>query len=204
MAASPFSTQRAKQIEGTLVSRKLSLSEWAHVAEIIGAMAIIASLLFVGYQLGENSREVRAATYQAVADNDLAAISEVVRSENLGRIFRTFQYNPEKLTESELARAMYTGLLFLRSFENTYEQYRAGILQEARWLSIRNVLQALLKTRGFTCFFLVSQNGSAFVGDFREQEIDPLLAQSPFLDRSDECPAPFQPDFRFADGDFAR
>ncbi len=35
---------------------KLKLSEWASVAEIIGGLAIVASLLFVGLEVRENTR----------------------------------------------------------------------------------------------------------------------------------------------------
>ena len=37
------------------------LQQWAHVAEITGAVAVVISLLYVGYQVSENT----AATGQA-------------------------------------------------------------------------------------------------------------------------------------------
>ncbi|MFK7733163.1 MAG: hypothetical protein AB8B48_16205, partial [Pseudomonadales bacterium] len=41
---------------------KRSLQDWAHLAEIIGGVAIILSLVFVGFQLSENSKQVRSET----------------------------------------------------------------------------------------------------------------------------------------------
>jgi hypothetical protein len=62
---------------------RLRLSEWAHIAEIVGAAAAVASLVFVGFQLRENTREVRAATFQAVADTDLSLLQDLARSKEL-------------------------------------------------------------------------------------------------------------------------
>ena len=39
--------------------RRLSLSEWASIAEIIGAVAVVLSLIYVGVQVQENTSEVR-------------------------------------------------------------------------------------------------------------------------------------------------
>ena len=51
---------------------KIRLSEWANIAEIIGAVAIVLSLVFVGLQIEEGNRETRAATTQAALDAELA------------------------------------------------------------------------------------------------------------------------------------
>ena len=46
--------------------RKRTLSEWAAIAEISASIAVVVSLLFVGYQLYRNTAEL-----QAVQSNDL-------------------------------------------------------------------------------------------------------------------------------------
>ena len=40
---------------------KLSLSDWASLAEIVGALAVVISLVYVGVQISENTIEVREA-----------------------------------------------------------------------------------------------------------------------------------------------
>ena len=39
----------------------LKLSEWANVAEVLGAVAIVVSLIFVGVQISDGKRETRLA-----------------------------------------------------------------------------------------------------------------------------------------------
>ena len=40
---------------------RLKLSEWASIAEIIGAIAVIVSLIYVGYQVNDNTSAIRSA-----------------------------------------------------------------------------------------------------------------------------------------------
>ena len=56
------------------------LSDWASIAEILGAVAIVISLIFVGLQLNDGNREARAATTQAVLDAEMSFQAELVRN----------------------------------------------------------------------------------------------------------------------------
>lgn len=40
---------------------RLNLAEWASVAEIVGAAAVIVSLVYVGYQVNDNTSAIRSA-----------------------------------------------------------------------------------------------------------------------------------------------
>ena len=40
---------------------RLKLGEWASVAEIAGAIAVIVSLIYVGYQVNDNTAAIRSA-----------------------------------------------------------------------------------------------------------------------------------------------
>jgi hypothetical protein len=50
---------------------KEKLQEYALVAEILGGIAIVISLLFVGFQITDGNRETRAATTQSVLDAEM-------------------------------------------------------------------------------------------------------------------------------------
>ncbi len=58
---------------------KQPLSNWASVAEIIASIAVVISLLFVGFQVNENTTEMQASQsndlYEAIRDVDLAVLS---------------------------------------------------------------------------------------------------------------------------------
>ena len=46
----------------------MSLTELADLGEILAALGVVASLIYVGYQIRETRKAVRAATAQARTD----------------------------------------------------------------------------------------------------------------------------------------
>jgi len=46
------------------------LSDWSSIAEIVAAVGVIFSLVFVGLQINEGNQETRAATVQAAYDSE--------------------------------------------------------------------------------------------------------------------------------------
>ena len=55
------------------------LSDLASVAEIIAAIGVILSLLFVGFEIRDGNQETRAVTVQATLDSEMAFQSELLR-----------------------------------------------------------------------------------------------------------------------------
>ncbi len=58
------------------------LSDLASVAEIIAAIGVILSLLFVGFQIQDGNRETVAATVQASLDSEMFFQAEIARHAN--------------------------------------------------------------------------------------------------------------------------
>ena len=107
--------------------RKLTLTEWANIAEVIGAIAVVASLLYVGYEIQRNTKVGLASNRQAIADRaqELALYSGEIGIDRL-----IFDANGDKveLTEAEQRRLIaYVGAL-LRTTEEAYLLYRDGLL----------------------------------------------------------------------------
>ncbi len=53
----------------------MRLKRWALVAEIVGGVAIILSLVFVGLQIADGNREARAATMQSILNAEMNMMS---------------------------------------------------------------------------------------------------------------------------------
>jgi predicted neuraminidase len=107
---------------------KRTLSEWASIAEIISAVAVVASLLYIGFEINRNTRVSLAANRQAIA----ARAQELAFYSGESKISRLlFQANDDiSLTESEQNRVTaYVGAL-LRTTEEAFLLYRDGMLDE--------------------------------------------------------------------------
>ena len=106
--------------------RNLKLSGWASIAEILGAVAVVVSLLFVGFQINDGNREARAATAQAVLDAEMFLHAELLRYAGIWDKVTT----GEPLEEGEeMRRAIILYNMMHTYNENRYKQMKSGFLE---------------------------------------------------------------------------
>jgi len=55
----------------------MTLSDWANIGQVIGALAIVASLIFVGFQVRQNTKSNQVTALQLNADYWLNYISKL-------------------------------------------------------------------------------------------------------------------------------
>ena len=148
-----------------------NLSDLASIAEILGAVAIVVSLIFVGFQINDGNREVRAATTQASLDTEMFLISELL--DNAGVWEKVITGAP--IAEGEETR---TAILLMNMVmtmnENRFEQMNTGYLEPQplnlnvvvrtdSWDIWRNSGGALNRSREFLEF--VDRERDAFLAE---------------------------------------
>ena len=57
----------------------MSILEWAAVAEIVGAIAVVITLIYLAVQIRGSNLETRATTAQAALDSELFLSAELLR-----------------------------------------------------------------------------------------------------------------------------
>lgn len=131
---------------------------WQQVAELVGIVAIVASLIFVGLQLKQAQDIAIGEQYQARAvlaveriqwSNDEEALREqrvnywssaYESGELPDALVETYEsYGPEYLTSSIMSATI--GFVTL---DNHYFQYQKGLMDEESWTSFRVQLKRLL------------------------------------------------------------
>lgn len=118
----------------------MTLTDISDIAQILAAIAVIPSLIFVGLQMRQNTRAVRAATSQAHASTYLDVMRSIGDSEEVSRIMMVGVYSPEKLSDTDMFRFMILLATQFRFFDASYTQYRDGQLDEAHWRSIEQMI----------------------------------------------------------------
>lgn len=145
--------------------RKLTLAEWGNIAEVIGALAVVASLLYVGYEIHRNTKVGLAANRQAIADRaqELALYSGEI---GINRLIFNENVNNTELTEAELNRlAAYVGAL-LRTTEEAFLLYRDGLLDEEYWATRAGVALTILRSRQARAFYTQTSEAGFYTSDF--------------------------------------
>ena len=144
------------------------------VAELLGALGVIASLLYVGLQIRENSRVVQASTSQAVADSAQARLLAVAQSLSLASTLAKLAEAPAELSPAELLQANYLRTASFKGFENQFFQFRRGLLTEDTWRGYQFFLLANLRAPDVRQWW--GQARAGFDPAFRDH-VEALLAQ---------------------------
>ncbi len=121
---------------------KSKLSDWAAISEIIAAIGVILSLIFVGLQLNEGNQETRAATNQATADAEAFMIATLANHSTTWHKV-TAGVPLEKGAETREGIILYN--LLMVETENRYHQFHSGFLDATSWEARLSTLQPTAK-----------------------------------------------------------
>ena len=107
-----------------------ALSRWASIAEVIAAIGVILSLIFVGLQINEGNREARAATLQAANDSEMFMQSQFLRYADVWE-----KINSGKPLESgaETRTGIVLYKMAMTEYDNRFNQLEAGYFDPEMW-----------------------------------------------------------------------
>ena len=145
--------------------KKLSLSDWANIAEIFAAFAVIFSLIFVGVELQRNTAASQAATREAINQKDLEFLSLRLNSEILAEAHAKLE-NGQELSPLEISQLINQEYVNFVSFEHSFYQYRMGTLVEDEWRRHENFVRSQIQTFLYSQI-MWSRKGQDFTPEFR-------------------------------------
>lgn len=111
----------------------MSLEQWSYVGSLIGAVAVVASLIFVGVQLRQQTAAVRASTSQAHAALYAEINSGIIDNADFARIWRLGLGGIEVLAPDDRVRFVAFASTVFRFFESSYVQHQRGQLDTEHW-----------------------------------------------------------------------
>ena len=111
---------------------KLRLSDWANIAEVVGALAVVLSLIYVGIQVRDNTEAVRASNRQQLVDRAHSATNNAATSPELAAAIAKLSRG-EMLTPAEHVQYSFFVRAMLYDVQEAYLLYREGRLDERYW-----------------------------------------------------------------------
>ena len=130
----------------------MKLEKWALLAEIVSAICIVLSLVFVGFQVRQgaeatdnNTEAARSQVRESMMNAELSVLNMGADHPYLLR----FDFNPDEHSEQEIGRATAYFFIMLRTREHFWVQYDSGFLDETTYRSYRNVLLQMLANSDF-------------------------------------------------------
>ena len=144
---------------------RLRLSDWASIAEIGSARAVVASLLYVGYEIQQNTKVSLASNRQAVATRaqDLALFSADI---DINRLISGPDGDDVEMSERDANNlTAYVGAL-LRSSEEAYLLYGDGLLDEEYWMTRAGVMLTILRSARAHQVYFQTRDSGFYTDDF--------------------------------------
>lgn len=119
------------------------------IAELVAALAVVISLVYLALQVKEGTEAARTSTYESIV-SDFGALNRVIASTpDLSALFVRGQEDYGALTADERARVSQLFFVCFHNFENIYYQYRKGYLEDDVWLGWRRLMLAYHGRPGF-------------------------------------------------------
>jgi hypothetical protein len=164
------------------------LHDWL---QIIGAVAIVASLIFVGLELRTSRAAAQAQVADGFTEGFISLNVAVMTDETLACIWSVGLEAPERLSDNQVGRFS----IFMRGVFNQYMRahslYETGYASEAQWENIASTATWLMSTPGGQLFFASNQLPEDFVqaiGPFDAVPQDYLLGRELPTDCSEKYP----------------
>ena len=125
------------------------LEQLANIGEVVGAIAVVVSLVYVAMQIGQNTRAIRANTFQSIVDSLTNGIADIARDPETTRIWISGLTADEELRKVERGQFRLLILMAVRKWENAFYQTQQGTLEKRQWEGISQDIRSIVTQPGF-------------------------------------------------------
>lgn len=126
----------------------IGLSELGSLGEFVGAIAVVASLVYVGIQLRQNTAAIRITTAQAFTDTWNSYISTLNLSPPLADIFYRGLSGTSHLKDEEVVQFYAFLSQAFTTYQSFFIQRQKGVVDERYWTSYVQAILDLMSGQG--------------------------------------------------------
>lgn len=121
----------------------MTLDQLTSVAEIVGNLVVVVTLIYVAVQVRQGSATLRSESRQSQVNTDQNGVYLFVQYPELANYFS----QDESPTFEQKTKLVFWIIAQMRAREHEWLQYMSGALDEETWISYRDVIYFLLGTR---------------------------------------------------------
>ncbi len=152
--------------------------DWAAigaVSEVIAAVAVVISLVYLAAQVRQANKIARATTRNAIAESAQALTRDIIDDREMAEIF-VKHLNGEKLDAVEALRMAGRCYRDMRHWENIYYQVREGLLTAEEWSGFRKNLAALFAVEAYREYW---EHEAELYSEAFQEQIESIIPESP-------------------------
>lgn len=126
----------------------MTLEEFNYIAEIVASVAVVASLIYVGLGVRQNTAATQMSAGQALANSMNEYVGLINSSSNLADILHRGANGLSSLKDSEVIQfGAFLDQSFI-NFETFYFQWKAGVLDARLWTIYNHAISDFMVQAG--------------------------------------------------------
>ena len=126
----------------------MTLEHASFISQIIAAIGIMASLIFVALEIRNNASAVRSGMAQAVHETYVSYYLALANNPGLAEISLKGMTGLADLQPRERMQSVCSTMALLTNCQNAFDHWRAGHLSQDRWYLWEQLLMAMMHTPG--------------------------------------------------------
>ena len=138
----------------------MSWQDLGSIGELVSAIAVVISLVYLAFQIRQNTSQIdqntkaaQATAFDSSITHAMVARQAIFQNEDVARIFHRGSMDPEALSEEELLRHRLVVHNVLWSIWNLQSQAQVGEVSAETWQAQIAILQRLFSSKGTRWFW---------------------------------------------------
>ncbi len=131
----------------------MTLSELSDIGSLASGLGVIASLIFVGLQLRQNTKAVRAAASQAHVNTWHELSTAVIEHADFAQIWRLGLEDINALDANQRVRFYANASAIFRFVQGSWLQWRDGHLDDCHWEIAQSVVVLFASQPGMQSYW---------------------------------------------------
>jgi hypothetical protein len=107
---------------------------------ILANLGVIAGILFLGYEIRQNTSAVQADTFQGLIESSADYLQNMAVDPNIWDMIIRLETNPDELSPSEMNRLSNLNRAQWIRYQGAYQHWRRGSLSDSDWESYDNAI----------------------------------------------------------------
>jgi hypothetical protein len=128
---------------------KMTLESIYYIGQTVAVAALFLSIVFVGYQIRQNTMAIKATSHHAVTDSFNQLNSLLIGDPSLGRVWRLGIAGMKNLGEDEQVSFSFMMLAYSRVFETLFYQFKNGTMDKKLFDAELSTLKWTVGNAGF-------------------------------------------------------
>ena len=134
------------------------LQDLGNLGELVGAIGVVISLVYLARQMIQNTTSVRAASFNSMVQNSIRLLEHAFRDSEFAAFLARAEQDPDSLSPEERVRWDAYMTAVYRHFGNLVYAYRVGTLDHEMWDAYRATLKDHLRAASWAAWYDAHQH----------------------------------------------